>query len=281
MNEKSASVVEIHKNYCIAVTCDGQFLKQEITAGTYEIGDSIIVTAEKENKRAAEKFDIYRIVYRVAAGFAIVAVVVFGAYFGIHILRSGDKPVTVVLQDSVLTETALDPTKEKTDGNEIAAGQEDSVLLKQQPGQSQLRQESVVDEDDGMLLEKMQEGGEPAQGSNEAPILYKGLHNISDTGELGLIDYEDIKIDYSIKESKTKSGASPFEKSILFNFMHNKKDYFFNGNIDAVLNDANSSAIRTVRMLFENYEYGAKRTEEVALENDEKSFTLVIYGSFN
>jgi hypothetical protein len=281
MIEKRASVVEIHKNYCIAVTGDGQFLKQAAPAGTYEIGDSITLVAEKENDRAAEKFDIYRIVSRVAAGFAIVAVVAFGSYFGIHILRSGKSAMTVALNESVTEETVQASLAQTADESEIAAAQENSLLSKKQSGEVQLLQESNVEENEDNLLEKAPEGGEQTQPGSAAPILYEGLYNISGTGEVVLIDYDDIMIDYSIEESKTESGGSDFEKSLLFNFIQNKKDHFFNGNIDTILNDTNKSAIRTVPLLFENFEYGAKRTEEVALENDEKSFTLVIYGSFN
>lgn len=38
-----AVVLEIHKNYCIAVTGDGQFLRQDIQAGNLEVGDEITV----------------------------------------------------------------------------------------------------------------------------------------------------------------------------------------------------------------------------------------------
>ncbi len=38
-----AVVMEIHKDYCIAMTGDGRFIRQAITAGELEIGDEIII----------------------------------------------------------------------------------------------------------------------------------------------------------------------------------------------------------------------------------------------
>ena len=40
-----AVVIEIHKNYCIAVTPDGRFVKQHAEQGELEIGDEIMVEA--------------------------------------------------------------------------------------------------------------------------------------------------------------------------------------------------------------------------------------------
>ncbi|MBN2073022.1 MAG: anti-sigma factor domain-containing protein [Actinobacteria bacterium] len=38
-----AVVLEVHKNYCVVVTVDGQFLRQDIPAGSLEIGDEVII----------------------------------------------------------------------------------------------------------------------------------------------------------------------------------------------------------------------------------------------
>jgi len=38
-----AVVIEIHKNYCIALTSDGRFIKQPVEQGELEIGDEIMV----------------------------------------------------------------------------------------------------------------------------------------------------------------------------------------------------------------------------------------------
>ncbi len=43
MADMKAVVMEIHKDYSIVATEDGQFLRQDIPAGTYEIGDEITI----------------------------------------------------------------------------------------------------------------------------------------------------------------------------------------------------------------------------------------------
>jgi hypothetical protein len=41
-----AVIIEIHKGYCIVMTKDGQFIKQNIPAGVFEIGDEIVIAKE-------------------------------------------------------------------------------------------------------------------------------------------------------------------------------------------------------------------------------------------
>jgi hypothetical protein len=41
-----AVIMEIHKDYCIVVTGDGQFLKRKIPEGVFEIGDEIMIDQE-------------------------------------------------------------------------------------------------------------------------------------------------------------------------------------------------------------------------------------------
>src|SRR4030043_1973409 len=41
-----AVIIEIHKDYCIVMTKDGQFIRQNIPAGVFEIGDEIVISKE-------------------------------------------------------------------------------------------------------------------------------------------------------------------------------------------------------------------------------------------
>jgi len=41
-----AVIMEIHKDYCIVMTKDGQFIRQNIPAGVFEIGDEIVISKE-------------------------------------------------------------------------------------------------------------------------------------------------------------------------------------------------------------------------------------------
>jgi len=54
-----AVIIEIKKGYCIALTRDGRFLRQEIPPGVFEVGDEIIVNEEDLFK--AKRMDISRV----------------------------------------------------------------------------------------------------------------------------------------------------------------------------------------------------------------------------
>jgi len=278
MKYKEAIIVEIYKRHCIVLTADGQFLKQAVAAGTHEIGDSITVLFGKEPETGKEKIDIYRIISRVAAGFAICAAVAFGIYFGVNFIRPESGTLKVAVQESNVIEQVQPSLEESVNNEDQPNLQDKTVLPGQEAKETQLRQESA---NDGSPLQGASEDEAQNAISTASPILYEGSHKLDEADTVFSIDYNDIRIDYSIEQADASSGDSEFEKSLFFSFLQNKKDYLFNGNIDTVLNDANKSAARTVRMLFENFEYGQERTEEVILQKDENNFTLVIYGSFN
>jgi len=74
-----AVVIEIHKNYCIVMTGDGQFLKHKVGAGSVEIGDEIVISRVPETKAA-------RFTLRGFAVAAAVAVVIIGGIYSYRYL---------------------------------------------------------------------------------------------------------------------------------------------------------------------------------------------------
>ena len=52
MIDMRSVIMEINKDYCIVATEDGQFLRQVIPAGTYEIGDELIIEEAYEQNYA-------------------------------------------------------------------------------------------------------------------------------------------------------------------------------------------------------------------------------------
>lgn len=72
-----AVVIEIHKNYCIVMTGDGQFLKHKVGAGAVEIGDEIVISRVPEARMA--RFTV--------RGFAVAAAVVVVIIGGIYSYR--------------------------------------------------------------------------------------------------------------------------------------------------------------------------------------------------
>ena len=72
-----AVVIEIHKNYCIVVTGDGQFLKHKAGAGSVEIGDEVVISRVPETRMA--RFTV--------RGFAVAAAVLVVIIGGIYSYR--------------------------------------------------------------------------------------------------------------------------------------------------------------------------------------------------
>ncbi len=70
-----AVIMEIHKDYCIVVTGDGQFLKRKIPAGVFEIGDEIVIDQAYSFKPVKPAGVNWVRKFAVTASIAIVAVV--------------------------------------------------------------------------------------------------------------------------------------------------------------------------------------------------------------
>jgi len=64
-----AVIIEIHKDYCIVMTKDGQFLKRKIPAGVFEIGDEIMVSEKHSHQPEAARVNWVK-------NFAVAAIVV-------------------------------------------------------------------------------------------------------------------------------------------------------------------------------------------------------------
>ncbi len=79
-----AVIMEIHKDYCIVMTKDGRFLKQEIPPGVFEIGDEITISEGYVYKPKTIKVGWFR---SFAVGAVVVAVVAVLAVFGVWYVK--------------------------------------------------------------------------------------------------------------------------------------------------------------------------------------------------
>jgi len=97
-----AVVMEIHKDYCIVMTEDGQFLRQEIPAGRLEIGDEIVIEKEYYYERRASWVKSF------AIAASVVVVVAIGSVFGVRYLKqyypAGD--IAMVAEEKAVAEEA-------------------------------------------------------------------------------------------------------------------------------------------------------------------------------
>ncbi|MBE3138312.1 MAG: anti-sigma factor domain-containing protein, partial [Actinobacteria bacterium] len=80
-----AIIMEINKKYCIVMTEDGQFLNHRISGGSVEIGDGIIIE-EKNNEFSYANYKKTWI-RGLAAGFAVLVVLVMGSVFSYRFLK--------------------------------------------------------------------------------------------------------------------------------------------------------------------------------------------------
>lgn len=133
-----AVVMEIHKDYCIVMTEDGQFLRQEIPAGRLEIGDEIVIEKEYYYERRASWVKSF------AIAASVVVVVAIGSVFGVRYLKqyypAGDIAMVAeekavaeeATREEVLMEEEALPTEEGTEEPALAmeAEQEETIIYK-------------------------------------------------------------------------------------------------------------------------------------------------------
>jgi len=249
-----AYIVEIYKNYCIAMSADGQFLKQDVAAGLHEIGDEVIIE-EPKILQAKKSRNIYGIISRVAIGFAAVAVITTGAYFGIKYIGTSRSAESVSIAQAAVQESQTSQIQSTGEGGAIESSQQ------------------ADSEDAGEILK-----AQPQEETLQAPLLYEASYNIDKFNTDLLVQYPDLRIVYRVNREELESAGPGDELS--FNFTAVKNNALFNGNVDAVLNDENLIETRTLTVNFEDFAFGQQKYESLILQDIEKSFRLMIYGYF-
>ena len=81
-----AVIMEIHKDYCIVVTRDGQFLKRKIPPGVFEIGDEILIDQEYSFEPAKPAGTNW--VKKFVVTISVAVVVVVALVLGVRYMRS-------------------------------------------------------------------------------------------------------------------------------------------------------------------------------------------------
>src|SRR4030065_959308 len=77
-----AVIIEIYKDYCIVMTKDGQFLKQNIPAGVFEIGDEIVSAKEYSYEPKTIKAGWLKSLSVASMALVVVAVLsLFGVWY--------------------------------------------------------------------------------------------------------------------------------------------------------------------------------------------------------
>jgi len=147
-----AVVMEIHKDYCIVMTEDGQFLRQEIPAGGLEIGDEIVIEKAYYYERRASWVKSF------AIAAAVMVVLALGAVLGVRYFRqyypTGDIAMVAeekavaeeATREEVLMEEEALPTEESAEEPALAmeAEQEETIIYKSENIYS-LKEEGMIE----------------------------------------------------------------------------------------------------------------------------------------
>ena len=156
-----ATIVEVYKDYCIAITEDGQFLKEKTPAGIYEIGDEIVI-AQPVVEKAGERTRVFQIVSRTAIGFAAVAVIIIGSYFGVQYIRTGTTSTDLAMapeeKAQMVRSAAAEDTGESFEG-EGEAGEitVETVMADEAAGEEPVTEEAMAFEADEEVEEAADE----------------------------------------------------------------------------------------------------------------------------
>ncbi len=102
-----AIIMEISRDHCIVATEDGRFMRQDIAAGTYEIGDELIVGEEHQEAFQYGRPKRNRIMGVIAAA-AMVAVLVTGTALLVRYFRQYNIPASAVVAQADMAEKATE-----------------------------------------------------------------------------------------------------------------------------------------------------------------------------
>ncbi|MBM3708083.1 MAG: anti-sigma factor domain-containing protein [Actinobacteria bacterium] len=262
-----AIILEIYRKYCILMTKDGQFLRKNIPAGLYEIGDEIIIDRFEE-VTVSKRGKLPILIGRVASGLAAVVLIIIGLYFGVEFLKNQKRagvPAVSAAQAAVIDKSL-----------EVA---EDTFMLESENGM----QENIPGEEMASELVLESKKASRDQSSDTLPAenkLFEGSYSLENAGINIPIAFASINIIYRVDEAK-ESLFDFFdeERKLNFNFENINKKASFNGNIDISLLNSELDITKTHTILFNDFSSGQEKSEEIPLL-DELSFRLIMYGFF-
>jgi hypothetical protein len=265
-----ATIVEIHKDYCITITKDGQFLKEKIPAGMHEIGDEIIIV-QPVIEKSGEQPRIFQIVSRTAIGFAALAVIVIGSYFGVQYFRT-DTPSTELAM--VPEEKAQEVRSTVTDDSffeaEGGSGVE-TAIADEATGEESISEEVMAAEEDEVVetaLKALQE-------------LFSGTFSLEQMDTEIMIESDAMFVSYRVDEMKDQDILSEEEKlkELTLKFKNMKEDSLFDGNADILMLHSDMTVSEIEKILLENLNYNQQNTKKIPF-SEETNFQLVVFGIF-
>ncbi len=199
-----AVIIEMHKGYCIVMTKDGQFLKQNIPVGVFEIGDEIVVAKEYSYEPKAIKAGWLKSLSVASMAVVVIAVLsIFGVWYFKQYLPLRN---ATLLTGDITEEAAPEAAEEEVSGEAAREeSAEESVL-----GMDADQEEAVSFEKTYSLIEEAKVEGENIEGVlsfsyevNDSVSLEVEIRNISSvSGFNGTVTLTTLFADYSVSQVK-------------------------------------------------------------------------------
>ncbi|MBC8386716.1 MAG: anti-sigma factor domain-containing protein [Actinobacteria bacterium] len=240
-----ATVMEIHKNYCIVMTRDGQFLKHKTAAGSVEIGDEIVISKAVE----------VRLGRLYARGFAIAAAVVVVVVGGVFSYRYLNKfyPVGGVRE---LAEAEVEDKEVYQEAEAPAEAEVTQDVEEEAATVAAEFEESAVDEID-------EAGG----------LMYEKDFVVEEGIEVEEFIIDDLRFKYRIYESDG-------EKQILISFINTSASLSFTGSADIILLSGDN-ILKELHIDLVDLGPWEEKEETVVYEEDASILRVRMNGGFN
>jgi len=196
-----AVIMEISKGYCVVLTRDGQFLKQEIPPGVFEVGDEIMVSKEYVFKK--KRMDMSR-VKNLSLAASIMVIVATVSFFGFWYMKHYNAAKYTV-------ESAAVYMAEEADADADASVEEEAITVYTEEADSEPVEEIPVSYEKVFYFDEQEEAEENIGESlgfsyviiNDTSVRVR-LENISRVAEFdGTLSF----ILYSSDDSESQTGT--------------------------------------------------------------------------
>jgi hypothetical protein len=272
-----AIIVEVYRDYCIAISEDGQFLKEKIPAGIHEIGDEIVISQPVAVK-AGERTRIFQIVSRAAIGFAAVAVIIIGSYFGVQYIRTGTTSSELAMAPEEKDQEVRSAAAEDTVGSFEGEGESVEITVETVMADEAAGEEPATEE--AMALEESADVVETTLKSLEE--LFSGTFSLEQLDKEIMIENEAMFVSYRVDKMKDQEEALSGEeriKELTLKFKNMTESTLFDGNADIMLLHSDMTVSEIEKILFENMDYNQQNTKKIPFY-EETNFRLIVFGVF-
>ena len=250
-----AVVIEIHKNYCIAVTPDGRFVKQHMEQGELEIGDEIMIEAG----HTAPSRDWIK---TLAIAFTAVLVIGFGSW-GMFRVFGWYSPVA-----GSMDEAAEIAFEEKEEAMTMAVEEEVAEEAAQEAPAEAAVEADEESEDFAFEMEQVEDI--PTGPGRVDADFYLDLTRMGEPIE---IIAGNLLFLYWVAESE--EGLEVF-----FNIEELDPELAFTGYVELVILDAQATVSGSRSFDFEEFKRGERLSEVIIIDEDDVSMNILINGEF-